>query len=119
MGDVDQDLVEGTIDLFLLYLTQYDAWTNPVKGAVSPALSEFFAWCDPEQPALVHWARWLRIDHESDDGIDIMDLPTAKILVETMITYLSEVQDIPVEAMRVALHDPSYGRRDPNQQDLF
>jgi hypothetical protein len=83
--DDPRDIGEVANELFLLHMAQYMYWKDPTEGAVSPALSTFFSFCNPEVPALVHWARWLRIDHEADDGIDILSLPLAEELVEAMI----------------------------------
>lgn len=112
------DISETAMDLFILKTIQYHHWKDPTQGAVSPALSEFFRFSDPRQPALVHWARWLRIDHESDEGIDIIDLEDAEELVEAMIAHVKVPPTI-AHAMRQALHDPGYGERDPDQLQLF
>jgi hypothetical protein len=80
-------------------------------------LSEFFRFCNPELPALVHWARWLRLDHESDESIDVFDLPFAEELVEAMIDHTRVDRSI-ARAMRRAVRD-GYGERDPDRLELF
>jgi hypothetical protein len=110
---------EIAYELFAVYVTQYASWAKPEFGAVSPALSEFFAWCDPEVPALVHWARWLRIDHEADTGIFAYDADLALVIVEAMIADMAEVHDMPVAEMRRAVRGEPIGARDPAQLGLF
>jgi hypothetical protein len=105
-------------ELFLLYITQYSYWKNPIEGAVSPALSDFFTYSNPQVPALVNWARWLRIDHESDERIDTFDPEVAEVLVEAMIAETDQDADV-AAAMRRAVRGESIGARDPNQIELF
>jgi hypothetical protein len=109
---------EIATELFLLYVTQYSCWRNPTHGAVSPALGDFFTYCNPEVPALVNWARWLRIQHESDEGIDTFDLEVAEVLVEAMIADTDQNADV-AAAMRRAVRGENIGVRDPNQIELF
>jgi hypothetical protein len=116
--DETQTLDEWASELFRLYITQAVCWFNPTHGAVSPALGDFFSRCDPETPPLVHWARWLRLEHESDEGIDIFAPEVAEELVEAMIA--AGVKDVRVaSAMRRAVRGEPIGERDPNQLRLF
>jgi hypothetical protein len=110
---------EIAYELFAVYMTQYAAWAKPTFGAVSPTLSEFFAWCDPAVPALVHFARWLRIDHEADEGVFAYDADLALVIVEAMMADMSEVSDLPVAEMRRAVRGEPIGARDPSQLNLF
>jgi hypothetical protein len=104
-GDVvevrDDDLPDMAFDLWLLRITRYIVWCDPTRGAVWPALSEFFHFCDPHLPALVHWAGWLRLAHESDDRIDRIAQPLEEDLVEVMIQK-DRVSDAVARAMRRA-----------------
>jgi hypothetical protein len=104
---------------FFTYIMLYGSWANPTHGAVSPALSEFFAFCHPETPALVNWSRWLRIKHEMDDGGYVkVDPELAEILVEAAITF--KVKDpILADQMRHAVAGEPLGECDPDQLELF
>jgi hypothetical protein len=113
-----QTLDEWASELFLLYITQAACWFNPTRGAVSPALGDFFSRCDPETPALVHWARWLRLEHESDEGIQIFSPEVAEALVEAMIAACVK-NPKEASAMRRAVRGEPIGERDPNQLGLF
>ena len=124
--------------LFLEYMTQYAVWDDPMQGAVSPALGEFFRFCNPTLPALVHWARWLLIKHECNpitvprlltyivdepvfvgETIDsfFIDEDRAEELVGAMIRS-QKVDHHLADQMRRALHE-GYGERDPDQLELF
>ena len=103
---------------FFTYMLLYSSWANPTHGFVSPALSEFFAFCHPGAPAFVNWARWLRIDHEFDDGIGTVDPEIAEILVEATIAV--EVEDAALaDQIRRAVSGEALGERNPDQLDLF
>jgi hypothetical protein len=103
---------------FFTYIMLYDSWATPTRGAVSPARSEFFAFCHPETPALVNWARWLRITHETDDGSYTVDTELAEILVEAAIAF--KVEDATLaDQMRRAVGGEALGERNPDQLDLF
>jgi hypothetical protein len=112
------DLSDMATYTFLQYMTEYCAWEDPTEGTVSPILGDFFRWCDPAQPALVRWARWLLLPHEADDGPDIISPPLAQALAEVMIEKESVSEDL-ARAMRRAVRDSSYGQRDPDQLGLF
>jgi hypothetical protein len=101
---------------FMEYMQGYACWANPTHGAVSLSLSEFFSWCDEEVPALVHWARWLRMPHETDAEVFCCDPDLAETLVEAMIE-----RKHPQEAalMRRAVRGEPIGERDPDQLRLF
>jgi hypothetical protein len=101
---------------FMRYMLGYASWMNPTHGAVSPALSEFFAWCDDQVPGLVHWARWLRIPHESDTEIYYYDPELAAVVVEAMI---AEIYPEEADLMRRAVRGEPVGERDPDQLTLF
>jgi hypothetical protein len=106
------------IESFFTYIMLYGSWVNPTHGAVSPALSEFFAFCHPDTPALVNWARWLRITHEMDDGRYTVNPELAEILVERTIAL--EVTDATLaDQMRRAVRGEPLGECDPNQRELF
>jgi hypothetical protein len=104
-------------DSFLMYMTQHVVWSDPMQGAVSPALGLFFRFCNPELPALVHWVRWLLMRHETDKGCFFMDEDRAEELVEAMILS-HRVDDHLANQMRRALYE-GYGERDPDQRELF
>ena len=75
--DLDDDeltMGELAMDLFKLYISQHEAWSTRESGAVSSALSAFFEACDPQQPTMLHWARWLRIEHENETGVDLISV---------------------------------------------
>jgi hypothetical protein len=105
-------------DSFFQYMLLYHFWVDPTEGAVSPAMSEFFTFCPQGAPAFVNWARWLRIDHEFDDGIGTVDPEIAEILVES--TIAAEVEDATLaDQMRRAVRGEALGECDPEQMDLF
>jgi hypothetical protein len=101
---------------FMEYMLGYCCWENPTHGAASPALSAFFARCDEKVPALVHWARWLRMPHESDTDVGYYDPELVGILVEAMI---DEKHPREADLMRRAVQGEPVGERDPNQLPLF
>jgi hypothetical protein len=103
--DADMPIEETVMHLFMLHMLQYDAWCHPERGAVSPTLSAFFASCDPKELAMLHWARWLRVEHESDEGVDLLTAPAALTLVENMIKQSELPADLAAE-MRLAVQDP-------------
>jgi hypothetical protein len=118
-GEVTHEWAEDlAAELFLLYMAQYACWDNPTRGAVSPRLGEFFTFCHPETPAMVNWARWLRLPHETDDGGYTVDPELAEVLVEVMIVQ-SEVSPTEAEWMRRAVGGEPLGECDPNQLELF
>jgi hypothetical protein len=68
-GEVTHEWAEDiAAERFLLSMTQYACGENPTRGAVSPALGECFTVCNPETPAMVSWAGWLRLPHETESG---------------------------------------------------
>jgi hypothetical protein len=87
------------------------------RAPCHPALGEFFRFCNPTVPALVHWALWLRIDHETDEGSFAMPIDRAEKLMEAMIDVAKVLPDI-ARQMRLAFHE-GYGERDPDQLELF
>jgi hypothetical protein len=104
---------------FMLYMAQYSVWSDPTEGAVTPDLSEFFHFCDPKLPALVHWARWLRLGVKCDHHPDAHVIPEdrAEELMEAMIA--TKVTDqTQARMMRMAFHE-GFGTRDPDQLELF
>jgi hypothetical protein len=104
---------------FMLYVTQYSVWSDPTEGAVTPDLSEFFHFCNPELPALVHWARWLRLGITCDHhpGAYVIPVDWAEDLLEAMIA--TKVKDqTQARIMRLAFHE-GFGERDPDQLELF
>jgi hypothetical protein len=114
----DEQLYEWATDLFELFMLQYCYWCDPTRGAVSPKLSEFFAYCAPVTGAEIHWARWLRIEHESDHGIDIIRPPMAEALVEAIVTHC-RIHPSLAALMRRAVQGEPIGERDPDQLSLF
>jgi hypothetical protein len=102
-------------------LARFAQWLhadNPTEGAVSPTLGDFFRACDPQTHTIIHWARWLRLDHETDEGIVIIPSPLAEDVVEAMIVQVTTDPTI-ADAMRRAVRGEHIGERDPNQRDLF
>ena len=122
MTNLDDDEPRNTTDvandLFLYVLAQWLHWDSPTEGAVSPTLGDFFRFCDPKVHTLVHWARWLRLDHETDEGILTIPLPLAKDVVEAMIAHVT-TDHATADAMRRAVRGEHIGERDPNQLELF
>jgi hypothetical protein len=118
-GEVTHEWAEDVAtESFFGYIMLYGSWTNPTYGAVSPAMSEFFAFCHPETPALVNWARWLCLTHETDEGSYMVDPEIAEILVEAVITL--KVEDpILADQMRRAVAGEPLGECDPAQIELF
>jgi hypothetical protein len=119
-GDMKHQWAEEVAsELFLQYMTSYIIWTEPTVGAVSPTLSEFFAYCDEGVPAQVNWARWLRLEQASDEGLFSYQQDDIEDLVEAMIR--SHTTDSPTLAnlMRRAVRGEPVGERDPNQLNLF
>jgi hypothetical protein len=112
----------GACLLFLEYAKQYRVWHDPMQGAVTPDLSEFFRFCDPELPALVHWARWLRIEHKRNKGAGHPDAGTIPLergeaLLEAMIAL--KVNDrANARQMRLAFYE-GFGERNPDQLELI
>src|SRR5687767_5686367 len=96
---------QGVTPLFCHGMMQYDAWCNPDHGAVSPTLAEFFASCDPESDAVLNGARRLRIEHASDDGMDLLTAPVALALVETMVEQVKLPVNVATK-MRQAVQEP-------------
>jgi hypothetical protein len=118
-GEIVHEWAEDlATESFFSYIMLYGSWVNPTRGAVSPALSEFFARCHPETPALVNWARWLRTNHETDEGDSMIDPELAEILVEAAITFMVEDDQL-ADQMRRAVAGEPLGDRDPNQLSLF
>jgi hypothetical protein len=118
-GEVIHEWAEDlATESFFTYIMLYGSWTNPTHGAVSPALSEFFGFCHRETPALVNWARWLRINHEMDDGGYTVEPEMAEILVEAAIALKVE-DDRLADQMRRAVGGEPLGECDPNQLSLF
>ena len=118
-GDLDFMWAEDhATDLFFRYIMEFGGWSDPMTGAVTPDLSEFFAWCDPTAPALLHWSRWLRIHHANDAEVFTFDQALMEMIVEAAIH--TERVDAPDAAlMRRAVRGEPVGERDPNQLDLF
>ena len=118
-GEVIHEWAEDlATEFFLTYILLYGSWVNPSHGAVSPALSEFFAFCHPETQALVNSARWLRMTIETDEGDYRVDPELAAMLVEAAIAV--KVEDATLaDQMRRAVGGESLGEYDPNQRELF
>jgi hypothetical protein len=128
-GGVDADCTCGghftdlyaAMWMFMFYMREYEAWCEPTEGAVTPDLGEFFRRCDPGLPALVHWARWLRIEHAHERRRFTLDPEQGERLLEAMIT--ARVKDrAQARLMRRAFHDgfgthaPGQRRRAPRKQ---
>jgi hypothetical protein len=48
-GEVTHEWAEDlATESFFTYIMLYGSWANPTHGAVSPAMSEFFAFCHPD-----------------------------------------------------------------------
>jgi hypothetical protein len=101
---------------FTLYMTEYAVWRDPMQGAVTPDLSEFFRCCNPKLPALVHWARWLRIEHQYDRGVFELPVDRAEVLLEAMIAGRGTDHG-EARMMRLAFHE-GFGARDADQLEL-
>ena len=117
-ADTPRDLAEVANELFFLHAAQYVSWQTPPEGAVSPALSAFFRVCHPHAPALVHWARWLRLDHGTDGGLETLSPAYAEALVEAILAQATTDPAL-AEAMRRAVRGEGIGERDPDQLELF
>jgi hypothetical protein len=118
-GEVTHEWAEDlATESFFDYIMLYGSWADPRHGAVSPALAEFFTFCHPETPALVNWARWLHITHETDEGSYRVDPEMAEILVEAAIPLEVE-DDCLADQMRRAVAGEPLGECDPNQLNLF
>jgi hypothetical protein len=91
LGPAETDF-DVAMDLFMLYVIQYDAWKKPQGGAVSPARSAFFEASPPGESGLVGFARWLMMGHESNDGIDLLNPELALALVDAL--ELSDADEV-------------------------
>ena len=108
----------GAQHLFFRYATELSGWDDPMVGAVTPDLGEFFRFCDEDLHVLVHWARWLRIGHACGQDTITMDPERAEALLEAMIASEMVTDPALARMMRRAFHE-GFGARDPDQLDLF
>ena len=117
--DVDALTMEDrAAELFELYIAHFASWEDPTRGAVGASLARFFERCDPQAPAVVHWARWLRMAHEDDEGTWTIAPAAAEALVEALIRAC--IRDAALaNAMRRAVRGEPIGEWDPNQLSLF
>jgi hypothetical protein len=106
-------------ELFARYMAEEHAWSTPTEGAVTPDLSAFFAGCDPEAPALLHWAHWLRRPHADDGAHFTYDQQLIEMIVDALIQTFDPPNPEVAELMRRAVRGESVGWRDPDQFQLF